>query len=345
MAKSKVNQSEAVKVKVASVLSFERKLVSSAGYFYGTNWNDRATETLLPLSEISVRGVIANRQKGKYNQAKFEADAQKANLQTVDTCSLGKEQDTLKVSFTLKVLNGVEQPSSCNSEAFQQTYQEAVKQYIEEYGFRELAKRYAQNIASGRFLWRNRSNAEQVEVQVKINGGEPLKFNGFAYDQHDFSKDYPELEPLIVTIEKALSSETESSLLTIDAYALIGEGQPVFPSEELVLNKDTSKFKKSKILYETDGTAALHSQKISNAIRTIDTWYPDFAEKNMAIAVEPYGTVTNFNLVMRNPQHKQDFYTLFDKFAVGGELESAEQKHYVMAVLIRGGVFGQGKDA
>lgn len=340
MAKAKDNNA----VKVASVLAFDRKLMPSAGYFYGTNWDDRANETLLPLSEVSVRGVISNRQKGKFNQAKFESDVQKANLQTVDSCALGKEQDTLKVSFTLKVLSGVENPSSCNDEAFLESYRSAVQQYIAEYGFRELARRYAQNIASGRFLWRNRSSAEQLEVHVKVDGAEPLKFDGFAYEQHDFSKEHAELEPLITAIEKALTGEVSNTLLTIDTYALLGKGQPVFPSEELVLNKDTSKFKKSKILYETDGTAALHSQKIGNALRTIDTWYPTYSEKNIAVAVEPFATVTTYNLVLRSPQDKQDFYTLFDKFALGNELETDEQKHYVMSVLIRGGVFGQGKE-
>ena len=37
-----------------------------------------------------------------------------------------------------------------------------------------------------------------------------------------------------------------------------------------------------------------------------------------------------------------DFYTLFDKFALGEPLANAEEEHYVMAVLVRGGVFGKG---
>ena len=34
-------------------------------------------------------------------------------------------------------------------------------------GFGELGRRYAHNLANGRFLWRNRVGAEQVEVQVQ----------------------------------------------------------------------------------------------------------------------------------------------------------------------------------
>jgi CRISPR-associated protein Csy3 len=86
----------------------------------------------------------------------------------------------------------------------------------------------------------------------------------------------------------------------------------------------------------------MHSQKIGNALRTIDTWYPDYSEVNTGpIAVEPYGAVTNLGKAYRNPKEKADFFTLFDRFARGETLEDKNDEHYVMAVLIRGGVFGE----
>lgn len=55
-----------------------------------------------------------------------------------------------------------------------------------------------------------------------------------------------------------------------------------------------SNSKKSKVLYQIDGIAALHSQKVGNALRTIDDWYPDATELALGpIAVEPYGSVTS----------------------------------------------------
>ena len=49
---------------LASVLSFEKKLVLSDGYMYGTTWEKR-NETARPvmLVEKSVRGTISNRLK------------------------------------------------------------------------------------------------------------------------------------------------------------------------------------------------------------------------------------------------------------------------------------------
>lgn len=59
-----------------------------------------------------------------------------------------------------------------------------------------------------------------------------------------------------------------------------------------------------------------------------------------AIAVEPYGSVTSRGVACRQPK-KMDFYTLLDNWVTKGQKPDVEQQHYVMAVLIRGGVFGE----
>ena len=89
--------------------------------------------------------------------------------------------------------------------------------------------------------------------------------------------------------------------------------------------------------------ATIHSQKIGNAIRTVDNWYPDAAETG-PIAVEPYGAVTTQGKAYRQPKAKTDFYSLFDNWMMKDIAPSSEQQHYVMAVLIRGGVFGDKND-
>ncbi|AXU44552.1 type I-F CRISPR-associated protein Cas7f/Csy3 [Acinetobacter baumannii] len=43
---------------VASVLAFEKKLVPSDGYFYGTSWGNRKEQTALKLIQKSVRGLF-----------------------------------------------------------------------------------------------------------------------------------------------------------------------------------------------------------------------------------------------------------------------------------------------
>lgn len=335
---------------LATVLAFEKKLVPSEGMFYGTNWEqryDKAQATLLPLREKSVRGTISNRLKDsdKGDQLKLNADIEKPNLQTVDAVSLGFGQDTLKVKFTLKVLSGAEIPSACNVDAHREGIQEMGKAYKEKFGFSELAVRYAINLANGRYLWRNRVGAERIEVKITCPNPEKVwTFNAYDFKLQDFSNRTPEIEELAALIGEALSgTERDFLFLEIEASALLGEGQEVYPSEELILDKDKGRGNKSKVLYEVDGTAALHSQKIGNALRTIDTWYPSYSEEIGPIAIEPYGAVTNRGMAYRTKAEKVDFYTLFDRYSQkdAEAMTDESEAHYVMAVLIRGGVFGQ----
>lgn len=331
----------------ASVLAFEKKLVPSDGYMYGTTWDNRSSLTPLSLKEKSVRGTISNRLKPaiQNDPAKLNNEVEKANLQTVDACALGTDQDTLKLQFTLKVLGAIHQPSACNNAVFRMSYAQAVKDYIEREGFRELAKRYALNLANARFLWRNRIGAEQVQVIVKaLNKGaeQEWKFDATNYNTRDMSTSDSQVNSLAERISAALASEDDFLMLDIVCFAKVGKAQDVYPSEELVLVK--GKGNKSKVLYAVDGIAALHSQKIGNALRTIDTWYPSFADPETSagpIAIEPYGAVTNLGKAFRTPKDKQDFYTFFDKWARGTALPRVEDEHYVMGVLVRGGVFGE----
>lgn len=344
----------AKKGNIATVLAFEKKLVPSDGFMSGTTWDKRHDGTAaspLKLQEKSVRGTISNRLKAaiKNDPLKLNAEVEKPNLQRVDSCALGMDQDTLKLSFTLKVLSGVQNPSACNHKEFKETYTQAANQYIEAEGFTELAKRYATNIANGRFLWRNRVGAENIEIQVKVlndNSEQEWSFDATGLSTRDFDVVTSDIDALAAKIAAALSGTSDFLLLEINAYAQIGKAQDVYPSEELVLDKGNSKTGKSKILYHINDVAGMHSQKIGNALRTIDTWYPEYEQADIGpIAVEPYGAVTNLGTAYRNPKEKADFFTLFDRFACGETLENKTDEHYVMAVLVRGGVFGEsGKD-
>ena len=305
------------------------------------SWSDRKEKTPLRLIEKSVRGTISNRLKDtvKNDPLKLNAEVEKPNLQKVDSCALGENQDTLRLHFTLKVLGNIEQPSACNSVQFKESYATAAKAYVENERFSNLAQRYAINIANARALWRNRVGAEKVEVVVK-SGAQVWTFNALDYSLKHFEQVDEKIETHKKKIGQALCGELPYLLLEIDIYALVGNAQEVYPSEELVLDK--GKGDKSKILYHVDHVAAMHSQKIGNAIRTIDTWYPEFETANVGpIAVEPYGAVTNLGKAYRTPKDKADFYSLFDKWALGEKLANKNEEHYVMAVLVRGGVFGQ----
>ena len=156
-------------LKTATVLAFERKLDPSDALFFAGLWAGRAASPSWPtvtVREKSVRGTASHRSKTKGGQdsTKLDMKFESPNPQTVDVATLPADADTLKVSFTLRVLGGAGTPSACNNADYQRKLQDTVKGYVDTHGFGELARRYAGNLANGRFLWRNRLGAEQVEV-------------------------------------------------------------------------------------------------------------------------------------------------------------------------------------
>jgi len=297
----------------------------------------------------SVRGTISNRLKTKdQDPVKLDASIENPNLQTVDVAALPADADTLKVSFTLRVLGGAGMPSACNNADYQRKLHNTVSGYVDTYGFAELARRYAYNLANGRFLWRNRLGAEKIEVQVAqlVEGcaAQTWNFDALSLSLRHFdasAEAAPALAQLGTLIADGLAGNSHV-LLQIIAFVRIGAGQEVFPSQELILDK--AKTTKSKTLYTVTNIAGMHSQKVGNALRSIDTWYMG-ASENGPIPVEPYGSVTTQGKAYRKPTDKADFYSLLDGWLIKDQIPALEQQHFVMATLIRGGVFGDaGKD-
>lgn len=304
-----------IKLTNPSVLAFESKLALSDAIMASGMWGERGVENWqdIKVTEKSVRGTISNRLKTGIasDPVKVDAEVQKANLQTVDNAALPFEADTLRVRFTLRVLGDLAIPSTCNEPEYQKALAEIITEYISKNGFNEIAKRYAINIANGRFLWRNRVGSEQVEVQVKC-GEKNWCFDALNVGLRAFSTDSKDVSELANCIGAGLTGE-ENVLLEVSAYVRLGNGQTVFPSQELVMEKGT----KSKYLYQLGGVAAMHSQKIGNALRTIDTWHGHGDEVG-PIAVEPYGSVTNRGKAYRQPKEKTDFYTILDGWILKG---------------------------
>lgn len=340
-------------LKTASVLAFERKLDPSDAILRAGSWDDRDSPTrweLIPVRQKSVRGTISNRPKsGPAGQdaAKLNAAVESPNLQTVDVATLPEHADTLQARFTLRVLGGAGVPSACNRVDYQAKLHATVQGYVAAQGFTELSRRYAHNIANGRFLWRNRMGAEQVEVRVRhlVQGLEAAAwtFDALSLSLREFEAPAPAaaaLDNLSTLIAEGLAGSAYV-LLEVTAYARVGAGQEVYPSQELIMDRgDKRKGQKSKTLYTVGTAAAMHSQKLGNALRTIDTWYPDEGENLGPIAVEPYGSVTSRGKAYRQPQQKVDFYSLLDRWVLNDNAPATDQQHYVIANLIRGGVYG-----
>lgn len=323
------------KLETATVLAFERNFDISDAVFSQKSTDGKVSP--VQVTEKSVRCTISNRLKNAIanDPAKLDAEIEKANLQTVDVAMLNNSNDTLIIEWSGKVLPFKGNPSICNNIDYQAKLKSTIQSYIKEQGLSELAKRYANNILNGRWLWRNRMSAENIVITVSSQNTKDIIVDDVKrYSLNSFVVDDNKVNELAILIESGLTG-SEPVMFNVKAELMMGLGQEVYPSQELIL--DTGKTK-SKVLYAKNNQAAMHSQKISNAIRTIDTWYEQNAE--FPIAVEPYGSVTTMGHAFRQPRQKLDFYTLFDNWVLKDEKPTVEQQHYVVAILIRGGVFG-----
>ncbi|MBW6498815.1 MAG: type I-F CRISPR-associated protein Csy3 [Bacteroidales bacterium] len=321
-----------------TVLAFDRKLEPSDALMYSGKWEnikDDKRWQAIELFERRNRAVKSNfKQEVLDNEEELQKQIAEANLAWGDDAALAHDNDTLKVSFSLRIVGGLDRPSVCNKFEFESSYREKISNYTNS-NLEELAKRYAHNIGNGRFLWRNRVGAQDIIVLVSHSSlSSPLEFNAYDFSLNDTTADDPSINALAQLIKAGLAGN-ENTLLSINTYVKLGEGQRVWPSQEMVLN--SPKGEKSRHLFNLKGKAAMHCEKIGNALRTIDDWYPDAMAP---IAIEAYGSVTQRGVAYRSS--KNDFKTLLLKW-LNDEVVSDKDKHFVAAMVIRGGVFGEGE--
>lgn len=332
MAKSPKTKTEAL---VPSVLAFSRKIEPSDALMQAGLWADKDNGKWQNIELHDKRNRATKSQYGVADDEKIQP-----NIVWGDDASLPHELDTLKVSFTVKFLGDIDKAVANNKPEFIQKLQSAYQNYQEKIGLLPLAKRYAQNLANGRFLWRNRIGADDIQVKISNSeSGQSWLFDAYDIALHDFNQNNPKLDELANKIAHSFVTG-EYLLLKVEAFAKMGQGQRVFPSQEM---RGKDKDNKSKFLYQIKtpqgNCAGLHSEKIGNAIRTIDTWYDDTENLVVkpAIAVEPYGSVPTQGKAYRTS--KTDLYTLMGKW-IGQDEMSDDEQHFVVANLIRGGVFG-----
>jgi len=323
------------KVELPTVLAFERKLEVSDAYMYAGTWGDDSKP-----DEAQVWDPIKiTKRQNRSTQSSYKiSDTKKSQPNPVasdsDDANLPKGKDTLRVSFTLRIIGNLGMPFACNNPRFEKDIKAKVGDFkrADGSGLRTLAHRYAYNIANGRFLWRNRVCAEKVMIRVDLGSSDsPLWLSAHEFSLNDFEKGVNDegFKKLGKMVQDGLTNEDNFAFLKVSAYVKLGDSQHVFPSQEMNMNE------KGKVLFQLDECAAIHNVKIGNALRTVDNWYKEGAE--IPIAAEPFGAVTQKGEAFRKKTN--DLYTLMMRWVSGAEL-SEKDKNFVVANLVRGGVFG-----
>jgi CRISPR-associated protein Csy3 len=153
---------------------------------------------------------------------------------------------------------------------------------------------------------------------------------------------------------RSMQGDAQASLQVV-AYISFGVkgAMEVFPSQAYVESKPTGfarplykinptrmrTARKSADVEATQvlGQAALRDQKISNRLRTIDTWYPDFEQVKQPIPVEPNGA--NLELMQFFRPKKSSAFSMFARL---NHIDpDTDEGKFCIAMMLRGGVLGE----
>jgi len=344
------------------MLAFARSVQITEGLFYATRKNK--SDVLTPI-EIFEKGV-----RGQSSEDKAKNPGL-SNPQSVEYAIVPQGHDGVRLSFSVRFLPLALRPHACDKLDVGAAYERLAAAYRTAGGFRTLALLYVWNIANARFAWRNRFQSDEMTVRIETDEGTALVFNPFrlrldaAATRDDLAAALVEglptgIDELIEGVARGLSNENEAFAVRASWSAVMESGQEVFPSQEYI--RDEKKDKQLSRVYAKLPTfyggrelmqASMHSQKIGAALRHIDIWHGS-EDHHAPIAVNPYGGVQETSAVLRNAKSKQSFYDLRAKAddliegleAANGPQDISGDAHFVMANLVRGGVFGaSGKKA
>lgn len=309
------------KLTLPSLLSITGSIDPTHAIFFSSE--NGSAESKQPLN-VQKRSLLGT--KGSYSElAKIKDDTKpEGNIQTVDGCFLPNDHEYLHVVGGLKLVNMIDSVTSNNAEVMT-----LIKKYYEgedaNPAIDEIACRTVIRLINGSPLFRN-ARAQSIALNIEYEG---QNFNVDIDHKVDFDSqlDGP-TQVLAERIATALKGGVDDILVMNYEYVVhVGRGQEVYPSEEYTGDRD-------KKLFRVKGEqAGLHTQKVGNALRTIDTWYEDGATH--PIPVDPFGPDKKHGRLNRTTNHVFDHLeNMFNNKSMG-----FSEHCYLTASLIRGGVY------
>jgi CRISPR-associated protein Csy3 len=346
-----------------SVLAFRRGIIVSDAPLEYQDKDGIRKPVMVMLHGVMGTQNVNEKEVDNVSSTVVKGERDVRNLQTIETAKMGPGAQRMIATFDLKSLCLIDAMHSCSSTKNQEqanimrdSLTGFIQRAMQSEGINQVARRLARNICNGRWLWRNRLMASSIEITVSSTEKTWVIPNALELSlQHfdNFSKDEIEIGAVIAN---GMKGNDPRAHLRVEAQVDFGAqgaievyGSQNYEPKAKDRSKDSSA--PSRSLYKLThpdmnptlhimGQAALRDAKIWNALRTIDTWYADYAIHGMPIPVEPQGASLEMMQFFR--AKKTSAFDLFKQLNV---IDPASREGmYCIASLMRGGVFSEGED-
>jgi CRISPR-associated protein Csy3 len=342
--------------KTPSILSFQRGIIVTDGAFYNLK-NGQYEDHPLEVTRHGIRGTqnvssAADTAKGGTRDP--------SNIQQTESAKTDHDSDGFVVTFGLRVIDLSSALFACAADKVEVT--NAVRESILGFadraktsaGAEDVCRRIARNIANGSWLWRNRVAASSIRIEVLSEAGNVAEFDALSIPVRHFD-DFTDGEKAVAEVLLRGMQGDRSASLKVAAFISFGVAgaYEVYPSQAYVESKPSGF---ARPLYKINptrmqtasrsadvesaqvlGQAALRDQKISNRLRTIDTWYPGFGEIKQPIPVEPNGA--NLELMQFFRPKKSSAFSMFARL---NQIDpDTDEGKFCIAMMLRGGVLGE----
>ncbi|CAH7341850.1 putative CRISPR-associated protein Csy3 [Vibrio chagasii] len=322
-----------------AILAYSRLLNTATAFMYSSTDGAMGNSTPLSVEQVSIRTVF-----GASNTKKEEAIEKaiaKPQIFRNDIAILPVGHDWLIGTTSLITAGNEVEPVACDQAEYREMLMDFSQTYIEQSNLEELALSYILNMITARWMWRNVSLAQEIRVTCGEYVFTPTpmdhSINSLPANQHDNARE------LATKLAKAVTTKVATKF-SFQAAIKIGEGQEVFPSQAFVEDKNETR---SRVLQtvKSNGVdqAILTPQKVGNALRWVDVWY-EGNDDAQPLPVEVYGINRKMNRADRY-KNKNHLFLLLDKLPqITEEVKQGNisgDAHYVMACLIRGGLYQQ----
>jgi len=341
-------------MKLPNQLSYKRSINPSKAVFYYQRGGNLYP---LPVERMKIKGNKSGFSEGHTAKGIKESatihSLATGNPHTIDTCYLPPVAECLVCRFSLKISANSLKPDRCSDMSFKEATEQFLNAYIAKDGYKELATRYAKNIAMGNWLWRNKEG-NSYDVFVTTSEGNEYQFkNAYRlYWESQWSNEQAEsLKGLSDELATALTHTRYFWHCDIWAEVKMPFCAEVFPSQCFVDHDDKHGASKVLLTTEIDGvmTACYNADKVGAAIQMIDDWWDENCD--FPLRVNEYGADAENLIARRHPSTDRDFYQCIQKLPYYIEnltkAKSVEDidpdVHFIASVLIKGGMFQGGK--